>query len=127
MKKMLIRILNLSFFKSCILLCTSSEQIYSISGSMLNRFCNNILPRIHKNIKSLILDSVYMDCIFRADNYPNLTELKLFNFNNAILSRYFVGKIFMYTMNDVGMLFKIELSMIVRGARMKVIIDEIKN
>jgi hypothetical protein len=94
---------------------------------MLNRFCNNILPRIHKNIKSLILGSVYMDCIFRADNYPNLTELKLFNFNNAILSRYFVGKIFMYTMNDVGMLFKIELSMIVRGARMKVIIDEIKN
>jgi hypothetical protein len=28
-----------------------------------------------------------MECILRAGNYPNLTELKLYNFNNANVSR----------------------------------------
>ena len=75
----------------------STDEISSISDSILDRFCIDILPRIHKNVKSLILESVSMECILLAANYPNLTELKLFNFNKAIVSRYFTGKIFMYT------------------------------
>jgi hypothetical protein len=69
----------------------------SIFDSILNRFCISILPKIHQNVKSLILESVSMECILRASNYPNLTELKLFNLNKAIVSRYFMGKIFMCT------------------------------
>jgi len=76
---------------------SQSTNEISISGSMLDQFCISILPRIHKNVKSLILESVSMECILRASNYPNLTELKIFNFNKAICSRYFMGKIFMYT------------------------------
>jgi hypothetical protein len=75
----------------------STDEISLISPSILNRFCNDILPRIHENIKSLTLDSSSMECILRAGNYPNLTELKLFNFNKAIISRYFMGKIFKCT------------------------------
>jgi hypothetical protein len=73
----------------------STDEISSISGSILDRFCISILPRIHQNTKSIIVDSVSMECILRAGNYPNLTELKLFNFNKTIFSRYFMGKIFM--------------------------------
>jgi hypothetical protein len=72
----------------------STDEISSIVGSTLERFCVDILPRIHRNVKSLILESISMECILRAANYPNLTELKLFNFKKAILSRYFMGKIF---------------------------------
>ena len=72
----------------------STNEISSISGSILDRFCVDILPRIHENVKSLTVESVSMECILRAGNYPNLTELKLFNFNKAIVSRYFMGKIF---------------------------------
>jgi len=75
----------------------STDEISSISSSILNRFCSSILPKIHQNIKSLILESGSMECILRAGNYPNLTELKLFNLNKAIVSRYFMGKIFMCT------------------------------
>jgi len=75
----------------------STGEISSICGSILDRFLIDILPRIHKNVKSLILESVSMECILRAGNYPNLTELKIFNFNKAIVSRYFMGKIFMCT------------------------------
>jgi len=72
----------------------STDEI-SISGSILNRFCVNILPTIHENVKSLTAESVSMECILGAGNYPNLTELKIFNFNKAIALRYFIGKIFM--------------------------------
>jgi hypothetical protein len=75
----------------------STDEISTISDSILDRFCVSILPRVHKNVKSLIIESISMECILRAGIYPNLTELKLFNFNKEIISRYFTGKIFMYT------------------------------
>ncbi|CAF3591661.1 unnamed protein product [Rotaria sp. Silwood1] len=65
----------------------STDEIFS---TILNRFCTSILPIIHKNIKSIIVDSNSMEYILRASNYPNLTELKLFNFNKTIVSRYFM-------------------------------------
>ncbi|CAF4168153.1 unnamed protein product, partial [Rotaria sp. Silwood2] len=68
----------------------STDEISSISDSILDRFCVDILPRIHENVKSLTVESVSMECILRADNYPNFTELKLYNFNKAIVSRYFL-------------------------------------
>jgi hypothetical protein len=75
----------------------SNDEISKISGSVLDRFCISILPRIHRNVKSLIVESISMERILRAVHYPNLTELKLFNFNEATVSSYFMGKIFMYT------------------------------
>ncbi|CAF2807804.1 unnamed protein product [Rotaria sp. Silwood2] len=73
----------------------STDGISSISDSILDRFCVDILPRIHENVKSLTVESVSMECILGAGNYPNLTELELYNFDKAIVSRYFMGKIFM--------------------------------
>ena len=63
-----------------------------LPDTIVARFCINILPRIDHNIKSLILDSVSMEHILLAADYPNLTKLKLFNFNDKIVSRYFTGK-----------------------------------
>ncbi|CAF4156567.1 unnamed protein product [Rotaria sp. Silwood2] len=59
---------------------------------MVDRFCINILPKIHHNVKSLILDSVSMGHILLAADYPNLIELKLFNFNGKIVSRCFTDE-----------------------------------
>jgi hypothetical protein len=75
----------------------STDDISSIFGSILDRFCISILPIIHQNVKSLTLESGSMECILRAGTYPNLTKLKFFNFNKSIISRYFMGKIFMCT------------------------------
>jgi hypothetical protein len=75
----------------------TSDEISSISSSILDRFCISILPKIEENVKSLTFESDSMECILRAGIYPNLTELKIFNFNQAIVSRYFVGKIYVLT------------------------------
>ncbi|CAM4842892.1 unnamed protein product [Rotaria magnacalcarata] len=73
-------------------LITLTDDILSISDPILDRFCINILPRIHYNVKSLILNSLSMERILSAADYPNLSELKIFNFNGKIASRYFTGK-----------------------------------
>ncbi len=73
-------------------LTTSTDDILTIADPILNRFCINILPKIDQNIKSLILESESMKRILLAANYPNLTELKIFNFNEKIVSSYCTGK-----------------------------------
>ncbi|CAF2157621.1 unnamed protein product [Rotaria magnacalcarata] len=60
--------------------------------SLIDRFCIYILPRIRHNIKYFILEPVFMERILLAAVYPNLTELKLFNFEQQIASKYFTGK-----------------------------------
>ncbi|CAF2984933.1 unnamed protein product, partial [Rotaria sp. Silwood2] len=51
-------------------------------------FCINILPKINSDIKSLSLESRSMKRIIRVADYPNLTEFKLYNVNNYIISEY---------------------------------------
>ena len=60
--------------------------------SLIDRFCVYILPRIHHNIKYFIVEPVFIERILLAAVYPNLTELKLFNFEQQIALKYFTGK-----------------------------------
>ncbi|CAF2956719.1 unnamed protein product [Rotaria sp. Silwood2] len=92
-------------------LTPSTNDILSIADPILDRFCINILPRIGLNIKSLILESGSMERILLAADYPNLAELKLFNFNNKIASHYFTVKssvhhIFQKQITDLILVYK---------------------
>jgi hypothetical protein len=80
------------FTKSLNFVLTTTDDVLPIADSILDRFCINILPKIDQNVKSLILESGSMECILLAAEYPNLTELKLFNVNGYIVSHYFTGK-----------------------------------
>ncbi|CAF0910116.1 unnamed protein product [Rotaria sordida] len=60
----------------------------SINESILNRFCNSILPRIQNNVKCLVLETTMMDRILRAGIYPNLTQLKIFKFHANTFSYF---------------------------------------
>jgi hypothetical protein len=73
-------------------LTTLTDDILSLAPPILDRFCINILPKIGHNIKSLVLESKSIERILHAADYPNLTELKLFNFKDKIASYYFTGK-----------------------------------
>ncbi|CAF1373693.1 unnamed protein product [Rotaria sordida] len=68
-----------------------TDDVLSIADSILDRFCISILPKINYNVKSLILESESMERILLATDYPNLTELKFYNVNDHIVSRYFTG------------------------------------
>ncbi|CAF4472634.1 unnamed protein product [Rotaria sp. Silwood2] len=61
----------------------------SIDDVKLDRFYTYILPRSHHNIRKLILDTISMERILLAGDFPNLTFLELFNFGEEIIFRYF--------------------------------------
>ena len=66
--------------------------VYIDNTSLIDRFSTNILPRIHHNVQYFILRPVFMERILLATVYPNLTELKLFDFDQQIALKYFTGK-----------------------------------
>ncbi len=61
-------------------------------NSIIDRFSTDILPRIHHNVKCFIFDPVFMERILLATDYPNLTELKIFHFQQEIALNYFRSK-----------------------------------
>jgi hypothetical protein len=70
----------------------SIDNISSIDHHKIDRFCIDILPRIHHNVKCFILEPVIMERILLAADYPNLTKLKLFNFEQKVALNYFTSK-----------------------------------
>jgi hypothetical protein len=70
----------------------SIDNISSIDRFKLDRFCIDILPGIHDNVKYFILKQVLMERILLATDYPNLTKLKLSNFKKEMILHYFTSK-----------------------------------
>ncbi|CAF0927994.1 unnamed protein product [Rotaria sordida] len=56
-----------------------SYLAYSLPDPIVNRFCFQILPRIHNKIEWLNVEPFSMKRIFLATNYPNLSGLGLYN------------------------------------------------
>ncbi|CAF3071348.1 unnamed protein product, partial [Rotaria sp. Silwood2] len=71
---------------------STNDDISSIDHRIINRFCFDILPKIHHNVKHLILEPMFMERILIAGNYPNLTSLTLFNFGKHSALNYFTDK-----------------------------------
>ena len=59
---------------------------------LINRFCIDILPRIHRNVKCFIFDPIFMERILLATDYPNLTKLEIHHFQQEIALNYFTSK-----------------------------------
>ncbi|CAF4800145.1 unnamed protein product, partial [Rotaria sp. Silwood2] len=79
--KRLNKILHESVFTNDLplLMYTSNGLVYSLSDSILDRFCSHILPKIHQKIEWLHLESGSMERILLATNYPNLYAISLYN------------------------------------------------
>ena len=78
------------------LMSTSDDFIYSLPDPILDRFCSQILPKIHHKIKWLDLESLSMERILRATNYPNLYGISLYNIEVKTAIDLFTGKIFYF-------------------------------
>ncbi|CAF4785575.1 unnamed protein product [Rotaria sp. Silwood1] len=74
------------------LLTNSADDNSSLVNPILDRFCISILPRIHYNVKRLILESMSMERILLIGTFPNLTHLKVFNFGRHIALNYFTDQ-----------------------------------
>jgi hypothetical protein len=62
--------------------------------TMLDRFCLEILPDIHQNIKWFELELSSMKHVLHAATYPNLVTLALHNINKESAQSLFTGNIF---------------------------------
>jgi hypothetical protein len=71
---------------------SSNGFINSLDDSMLDRFCTEILPRIHCNIKWLALEPSYIERLFLTLDYSNLHSLSLFNIERETAVRLFAGE-----------------------------------
>ncbi|CAF2804072.1 unnamed protein product [Rotaria sp. Silwood2] len=67
------------------------DNVSSIDRHKIDRFCIDILAKIRQNVECFILEPVSMKRILLAADYPNLTELKLFNFDKVALN-YFTNE-----------------------------------
>ncbi|CAF3049737.1 unnamed protein product, partial [Rotaria sp. Silwood2] len=74
------------------LLTNSADNNSSLVDPMLDRFCIDILPRIHCNVKHLILESTSMGRIFLTGTFPHVTRLHVFNFGQHIALNYFANE-----------------------------------
>jgi hypothetical protein len=68
-----------SIFTTHLILYFVDKFIYPLPDPMLDRFCLQILPKIHHKIKWLNLESRSMERILLATNYPNLNRLGLYD------------------------------------------------
>ena len=71
---------------------TTNDEIHLLSDKILDRFCQHILPQIHKNIECLTLESSLISRIFHSTDYPKLFKLILSEVDGEFVSHYFNGK-----------------------------------
>ncbi|CAF0926583.1 unnamed protein product [Rotaria sordida] len=71
---------------------SSNDLFHPLVDVMIDRFCSQILSQIHHNIKWLNLESLSMERILLASDYPNLCGLGLYQIGYAISLRLFSGK-----------------------------------
>ncbi|CAF1263307.1 unnamed protein product [Rotaria sordida] len=73
-----------------LLKCSFNHIIYSLSDTILDKFCIEIIPQIKHNIKWLDIESLSMERILLAAKYPNLNGLGIFNINEEVAQRLFI-------------------------------------
>ena len=65
-----------------------------MDDSILDRFCSQIIPKTHHQIKSFTFDSSSMKRILFSATYPHLHQLSLFDIEYETIVRVFGGKLF---------------------------------
>jgi hypothetical protein len=58
---------------------------------ILDRFCSYILPQIHYNVQSLLVEPSSIERILRACDYPKLHELILNSIQPEVFINYLAG------------------------------------
>ena len=86
---------DVSFTRLVDLMTIESNQVTdSRSNVILDRFCMEILPRIHDKVESLTLQACFLPCILRAANYLHLRKLVVINLNFSMACHLFNGRLF---------------------------------
>ncbi|CAF1250212.1 unnamed protein product [Rotaria sordida] len=77
------------------LVLTTFNGLNQLPNIILNRFCLEILPKIHHKIEWLTIESSSMERVLLATDYPNLHGLGLYDLNSETAKDLFTGKYFL--------------------------------
>lgn len=75
-------------FKSSLPYFSSTEK------QILDRICEKVLPRIHHQVRELIIEERSIERILRTVTYPQLYSLSIVKFEDVVLAKYLSGKYF---------------------------------
>ena len=78
------RILHDEMFTKKIALVQTTSSVERLDEKLLDQFCFEILPKIHHQIQWFSVDSLSMERILLAADYPNLHQLDIFIINNEL-------------------------------------------
>jgi hypothetical protein len=70
----------------------SDGQFTTIDPDKLHRFCVEILPQINHHIQAMTLETVTIERILLATQFPNLNTIVLVGCSPDVLLRHFTGK-----------------------------------
>ncbi len=71
---------------------SKTNKYYSLSDSIIDRYCLDILPQIHQYIECLILEPFSMERILLSCHYSRLRKLILTKIDRDFVFRHFNGK-----------------------------------
>jgi hypothetical protein len=69
------------------------DRTFSIDNHILDRICENILPRIHHQVNELIIEQQSTERILHTISYPQLYSLSLVDFQAEKLLTLLTGKL----------------------------------
>ena len=87
----------------CDITCTQTIDLSTLlpndasdsrNNAILDQFYTHILPRIHNNVESFVVQASFLQHILRASHYPNLRKLTLVNLDIDMISRIFNSMLF---------------------------------
>jgi hypothetical protein len=70
------------------------DRTFSIDNHILDKICQNILPRIHHQVKELTIEQHSLTRVLHTINYPQLYSLSLIDFQDKKLVKYLTGILF---------------------------------
>lgn len=81
---------------TCVRVTPSDEWIYSITDDhVVERLCQNVLPRINDQVKELRVDQHFLGRVFHATSYPQLESLALIDIDDQFYFKFMQGKSFL--------------------------------
>jgi hypothetical protein len=94
-------------FTSDLTLIPPRNDLKQFGDRILDRICDEVLPKIHDKIKWLHLESTFMDRILLSAEYPNLRTLALYDLSSETARDLFNGKIISLTFSMIHYMIEI--------------------
>ena len=82
---------------------TIMNEYCSLPDSIIDRYCLNILPKIHQHIECLCLEPSSMERILVSNDYPRLHKITFTKISEDFVLRHFTGNISFSSFNTFQM------------------------